>query len=73
MSAEARQVIAVPAAGGLAGMHPAYFALVMATGIVAIACHLFDLRLAAKVLFAFDVLSYATLWLLLVTRASSRI
>ena len=51
-------------------LFPGYFALVMATGIVAIACHLFDLRLAAKVLFAFDVLSYATLWLLLVARVT---
>ena len=36
----------------LAAMHPAYFALVMATGIVSIAAHLTAMRRIAVALFA---------------------
>jgi tellurite resistance protein TehA-like permease len=64
---------AVPAApsepaGGLAGMHPAYFALVMATGIVSVACHLVGPRVLARPLFALNVAFYAALWTLTITR-----
>ncbi len=50
--------------GGLATMHPASFALVMATGIVSIAAQLLGLpALAASLLWA-NVLFYAALWIL---------
>jgi tellurite resistance protein TehA-like permease len=49
-------------------MHPAYFAMVMATGIVSIASHLLDLRPIGSVLFWLNVLFYAVLWVLTVVR-----
>jgi tellurite resistance protein TehA-like permease len=52
----------------LATMHPASFALVMATGIVSIACHLFGLGwLAAPLLWA-NALFYGVLWLMTALR-----
>ena len=42
--------MAAPRAGALADMHPASFALVMAPGIVSIACHLLGLPLLASAL-----------------------
>jgi tellurite resistance protein TehA-like permease len=53
----------------LAVLHPAYFALVMATGIVSIACHLFTLDELAYTLFYVNVIAYAVLWLLYLSRA----
>ncbi|MBI2817622.1 MAG: tellurite resistance/C4-dicarboxylate transporter family protein [Acidobacteria bacterium] len=50
-------------------MHPAYFALVMATGIVAIACHLFGLGEFATLLSWINLIAYPALWLLFVARA----
>jgi tellurite resistance protein TehA-like permease len=52
----------------VATMHPASFALVMATGIVSIACHLLEIRPLAVVLFAANVGFYAVLWILTVLR-----
>src|SRR5687768_776984 len=52
----------------LAGMHPAYFAMAMATGIVSIACHLFSMRVLAVGLFAMNIVFYVMLWLLLALR-----
>lgn len=49
-------------------MHPAYFALVMATGIVAIACHLHGLNELAQVLGLLNVVMYPVLWLLFLVR-----
>jgi hypothetical protein len=49
---------------GLAGMHPAYFALVMATGIVSIACELLGLQPIATALFALNLGFYPLLWIL---------
>jgi tellurite resistance protein TehA-like permease len=54
--------------GGLETLHPAYFALVMATGIVAIACDLRGMRPVALGLFWLNVVFYAVLWGLLATR-----
>ena len=54
--------------GGLAGMHPAYFALVMATGIVSLACELLGLHPVAVVLFVLNVGFYPILWALLIAR-----
>jgi tellurite resistance protein TehA-like permease len=60
----------VPAspAAGLAGMHPAYFALVMATGIVSLACELFGLHGLAIALFVLNLGFYPTLWVLAIVR-----
>jgi tellurite resistance protein TehA-like permease len=53
---------------GLAGMHPAYFALVMATGIVSLACELIGLHAIAVVLFVLNVGFYPLLWILTIVR-----
>jgi tellurite resistance protein TehA-like permease len=49
-------------------MHPASFALVMATGIVSTACHLLGLPLLAVTLLWANVGFYLVLWALTVTR-----
>jgi tellurite resistance protein TehA-like permease len=51
------------------GLHPAYFALVMATGIVSIATHLLEIPIVPKALFALNVLFYPSLWVLTLVRA----
>ena len=48
----------------LEDLSPSYFALVMATGILSIGCHLLDLDLLAGALFAIAVVAYLVLWLL---------
>lgn len=53
----------------LQGLHPAYFALVMATGIVSIACHMFGLDELARPLFFISVAAYAILWAMYAARA----
>jgi tellurite resistance protein TehA-like permease len=54
----------------LAAMHPASFALAMATGIVSIACHLLGLpRIAVALLWA-NAVFYAALWVLTVLRVA---
>lgn len=52
----------------LAIMHPAYFALAMATGIVAISCKLLGLPDLAVALSWVNVVAYPTLWVLFITR-----
>ena len=61
---------AAPAATALPlrDMHPAYFAMAMATGIVSIACHLLGFRTIATVLFWLNIAVYAGLWVLTVLR-----
>ena len=62
---------AVPATApglGLRGMHPAYFAMAMATGIVSIASHLLGFRGLAVGMFWLNVVIYAVLWVLTVIR-----
>src|SRR4051812_28111046 len=49
-------------AEGLAALHPAYFALVMATGIVSTAAHIMGLPVVPKALFALNLLFYPLLW-----------
>ena len=51
-----------------ATMHPASFALVMATGIVSIACQLLGWRWLAAPLFWANVLFYGVLWILTAAR-----
>lgn len=53
----------------LGGLHPAYFALVMATGIVSIACLTFGLNDLARTLFYINVAAYGVLWFLYLARA----
>jgi tellurite resistance protein TehA-like permease len=53
---------------GVANLHPAYFALVMATGIVSIAAHLVGLPVVPKALFALNVVFYPVLWTLTLLR-----
>ncbi len=53
---------------GLAGLHPAYFAMVMATGIVSIAAQSTGMPRIAEGLFRLNIAFYAVLWLLYVAR-----
>lgn len=55
--------------GWLAELHPAYFALVMATGIVSIAAKLRGVPYVPPILFALNVVFYPVLWLLTLLRA----
>jgi len=57
-----------PAPSGLATMHPAYFAMVMATGIVAIASYLMGLKTVGQVLLWLNVGFYVVLWCLTILR-----
>ena len=49
-------------------MHPAYFALAMATGIVSISCQLLELRSIAVALLGLNIVFYAVLWIATVLR-----
>jgi tellurite resistance protein TehA-like permease len=51
-------------------LSPAYFAMVMATGIVSIAGHLLGMRLVAIPLFWLNIAAYVVLWVLSVLRLS---
>ncbi len=53
---------------GVATLHPAYFALVMATGIISIACALLGLRPVAVALLWANNAFYAVLWTLTLVR-----
>lgn len=53
---------------GIADLSPAYFALVMATGIVSIAAHLYNYTLFSKTLFYINILCYAIICILFITR-----
>ncbi|GMV93951.1 MAG: tellurite resistance protein permease [Candidatus Hydrogenedentota bacterium] len=57
-----------PPNSGLRQMHPAYFALVMATGIVSIACELKGWGGLARALFYVNVPAYLVLWMLSIAR-----
>lgn len=57
-----------PQNGRIAALHPAYFAVVMATGIVSIACHLLGFVWLARGLFGLNVVLYPTLWALTLAR-----
>lgn len=51
-------------AGHVADLSPAYFGMVMATGIVSIACHLQGLRVISRGLFVLNCAVYLVLWCL---------
>src|SRR5512141_3471105 len=48
----------------IASLSPAYFGLVMGTGIVSIAAHLMGMAWIALALFGFNIGAYLVLWLL---------
>ena len=51
-----------------ADLFPGYFALVMATGIISIACYLLELQTIAVVLLLVNIIAYTLLWVLLLLR-----
>ena len=53
---------------GIRDLFPAYFALVMATGIVSIACHLLKMDFLAFPLFYLNIFFYIVLWILMLAR-----
>jgi tellurite resistance protein TehA-like permease len=53
---------------GVRDLFPAYFALVMATGIVSLACHLLGMDAIALPLFYLNQFFYVVLWLLTLAR-----
>lgn len=53
---------------GVSGLSPAYFGMVMATGIVSLVAHMLAMRGIAQALFRFNLLAYGVLWLLTVAR-----
>ena len=61
--AAARRILA-----GVQDLSPGYFGLVMATGIVSLACHLLGMPVTAQALFRFNVVAYGVLWLLMLGR-----
>ena len=56
--------------GGIRTLQPAYFALVMATGIVSIAAQLLKIPYLPQALLAINVAAYAVLWVLTIVRIS---
>ena len=52
----------------VANLFPGYFALVMATGIISIACFLLQMRTLSLVLLVIDIVAYVVLGLLLLLR-----
>lgn len=54
----------------VASLNPSYFALVMATGIVSIACQLFEWRVLATLLFAVNTVAFSVLLILTLARLS---
>lgn len=55
-------------ASALEGLSPAYFGMVMATGIISIASHMLGLVWLSRLLFALNGLLYALLWALYLLR-----
>jgi len=53
---------------GIRDLFPAYFALVMATGIISIACHLVTMDYLAFPLFYLNLFFYLALWILTLAR-----
>ncbi len=54
---------------GAASLFPGYFALVMATGVVSIACHFMGLRPIALALIVINWIAWPALWALTIVRA----
>jgi tellurite resistance protein TehA-like permease len=66
----AEQPAAAPRGEAIANLHPAYFALVMATGILGVACHLLGIPTLPQFLFVLNVAAYVVLWALTIVRAT---
>lgn len=65
VTATAPRAMDVPSRwAAIATLHPAYFALVMATGIVSIAAQLLGMTRVAIILFVLNIIFYGTLWAL---------
>lgn len=60
--------VAEPQKRGLAGFFPGYFALVMATGVVSLACYHAGLGGFSKILLWFDIIAYIALWIITLAR-----
>jgi tellurite resistance protein TehA-like permease len=54
---------------GLRTLHPAYFAMVMSTGIISLAGHFLGIDLVAIPLFWLNAFAYVVLWILYIFRA----
>jgi tellurite resistance protein TehA-like permease len=54
--------------GALANLHPAYFAMVMATGIVSLASQILGFALIARALLIVNLVAYPCLWALTLAR-----
>jgi tellurite resistance protein TehA-like permease len=63
-------MIAAAAGSRIASLHPAYFALVMATGIVSIAAQLLGMTAVAGLLFALNLVFYPALIALTIVRVA---
>ena len=68
--AATRAQIAHPVGLLIEKLPPAYFALVMATGVLAVGCELLHIPTIAALLLPFNVAAYAVLWLLNLVRAT---
>lgn len=55
---------------GIRTLHPAYFALVMATGIVSIAAQLLRIPIVPQVLLGINAIAFVTLWTLTIVRVA---
>lgn len=55
---------------GLSCLSPAYFGMVMATGIMSLGAYFLDLLMVASLLFFLNIGIYAVLWVLFLLRAS---
>ena len=53
---------------GIAELSPAYFGMVMATGIISLAAQLLEMPAVAQALFKLNIAVYAVLWILTVLR-----
>ncbi|MBI3131378.1 MAG: tellurite resistance/C4-dicarboxylate transporter family protein [Acidobacteria bacterium] len=52
----------------VAELHPAYFAMVMATGVLDVACRLLGIKLLAEMLLWTNLAAYLALWMLTILR-----
>ncbi|HRO57707.1 MAG TPA: tellurite resistance/C4-dicarboxylate transporter family protein [Burkholderiaceae bacterium] len=68
VTVESELISAAPGTG-IADLSPAYFGLVMATGIVSLSAHMLGHRSVALALFHLNVVQYAVLWVLYGLRA----
>jgi tellurite resistance protein TehA-like permease len=56
------------ALAGIADLSPAYFGMVMATGVISLAAQLLEMPAVAQALFKLNIAVYAVLWILTVLR-----